>query len=74
MHPPPFRLTHRLSDWPDRNLELTCCRGQVVYPVRLLMGEHDALTFAQLLARLRGKQCRGKPAAVYLCAGHRAHT
>jgi hypothetical protein len=37
MHPPPFRLTHRLSDWPDCRLELHCCRGATVYPVRLLM-------------------------------------
>ena len=37
MHPPAFRLNHHLSDWPDCCLELHCCRGATVYPVRLLM-------------------------------------
>ena len=73
MHPPPFRLAHHLSDWPECSLELHCCRGQVVYPVRLLMTQHDDLTFAGLLNRLRCKKCRRKPAPVYLCAGHREH-
>jgi hypothetical protein len=73
MHPPPFRLMHLLSDWPDCNLELHCCRGQVVYPVRLLLTSYAGLTFTQILARLRCKHCGGKPAPVYLCAGHREH-
>ena len=73
MHPPPFRLTHRLADWPDCRLELHCCRGATVYPVRLLMTGYPGLTFGQLLARLRCKRCRGSPAPVYLCAGRREH-
>jgi hypothetical protein len=28
--PPPFRLEHRLSDWPNCQLELQCCRGATV--------------------------------------------
>jgi len=74
MHPPPFRLDHRLSDWPNCRLELQCCKGTVVAPVRLLATQHGNVTFAHLLSRLRCGQCRGKPAAVYLCAGHRRNT
>lgn len=73
MHPPPFRLTHRLSDWLACNLELTCCRGQSVYPLRLLVQRHGDRTFAELLPRLRCRQCKSPPAPVYLCAGHRQH-
>ena len=51
-----------------------CCRGQSVYPVRLLQRDHGDRTFAQVLAKLRCKRCRKPPAPVYLCAGHREHT
>ena len=74
MHPPPFRPEHRLSDWPDCSLELCCCKGTTVYPVRLLASQHGNPTFEQLLVRLRCKRCRGKPAPVYLCAGNRQHS
>jgi hypothetical protein len=44
MHPPLFRKTHRLSDWPTCVIELHCphCRGggSVGYPVRLLIERH----------------------------------
>jgi hypothetical protein len=76
MHPPPFRPEHRLSDWPDCSLELhccNCCKGVTVYPVRLLAKQHGNRTFGQLLSQLRCKDCGGKPAPVYLCAGHRQH-
>ena len=42
MHPPPFRLGQRLSDWPDCRLELNCCRGQSVLPVRMLIRDYGA--------------------------------
>ena len=74
MHPPPFRLGHHLSDWPDCRLELNCCRGQVILPVRLLLNKHGDPTFAALLARLRCGRCKGHPASVFLCAGAREHT
>ena len=74
MHPPPFRLGQRLSDWPACRLELHCCRGQSVIPVRLFIRDHGDRTFAQVLAKLRCTQCRKPPAPVYLCAGHREHT
>jgi hypothetical protein len=74
MHPPLFRKTHRLSDWPDCVIELHClqCRGgSVGYPVRLLMKRNGDMTFENLLRRLRCKRCRGaNPAPVYLVAGH----
>ena len=59
MHPPPFHLGQRLSEWPDCRLELNCCRGQ---------------SFAEVLAKLRCQKCRKPRAPVYLCAGHRAFT
>jgi hypothetical protein len=27
MHPPVFRIQHRLSDWPDCIVDLQCCGG-----------------------------------------------
>jgi hypothetical protein len=74
MHPPLFRKTHRLSDWPECVIELHClhCRGgSVLYPVRLLIKSQGDMTFENLLRRLRCKRCRAvKPAPVYLVAGH----
>jgi hypothetical protein len=74
MHPPLFRKTHRLSDWPECVIELHCphCRGvSVGYPVRMLIERHGDMTFENLLRRLRCKRChRVKPAPIYLVAGH----
>jgi hypothetical protein len=73
MHPPAFRLQHHLSDWPGCLLELNCCRGMTVMPVRLLMQQWGDVSFAELLPRLRCRKCKRPPAPVYLCAGHREH-
>jgi hypothetical protein len=73
MHPPAFRVSHHLSDWPECQLELNCCRGQVVIPIRMLLRDHGDLTFATTLARLRCQRCKGAPAPVYLCAGGREY-
>lgn len=73
MHPPPFRTDHRLSDWPACRLELNCCRGQTIVPLRLLATQYGDPTFAEILRRLRCSRCRGSPAPVYLCAGPRQH-
>src|ERR1051326_4653958 len=73
MHPPPFRPDHHLSDWPDCRLELWCCKGTVGYPDKLLIQRNGDRTFAEVLNRLRCSACGGKPAPVYLCAGHREH-
>jgi hypothetical protein len=73
MHRPPFRKTHRLSDWPECVIELHCLRcrsGSVGYPVRLLIKRKGDMTFENFLGRLRCKRCHGvKPAPVYLVAG-----
>ncbi len=70
MHPPPFLMSHRLLDWPDCHLEVHCCKGVTVWPVRLLHEKHGNHTFESLLKRLRCSQCRRfRPAPVYLCAG-----
>jgi hypothetical protein len=73
MHPPPFRPQHHLSDWPDCQFELHCCRGMTLYPVRLMIEQRGDVSFAELLPRLRCKKCRRPPAPVYLCAGHREY-
>jgi hypothetical protein len=71
MHPPLFRKSQRLSDWPECVVELHCCGGSVGYPVRLLMKRKGDMTFENLLLRLRCKRCgRARPAPVYLVAGH----
>ncbi len=72
MHPPSFRVQQLLSDWPDCVLELRCpgCERMTQYPVRMLRGEHGDLSFEKLLPRLRCKDCRVKPAPVYLCASY----
>jgi hypothetical protein len=73
MHPPLFRKTHKLSDWPQCMIEEHCphCRGSVVYPVSLLIKRKGDMTFDNLLRRLRCKRCQAvKPAPVYLVAGH----
>jgi hypothetical protein len=62
MHPPPFRLQHRLSDWPDCQLELRCCKGITLYPVRLMIEQRGDVSFGELLPRLqemRTKACAG---------------
>jgi hypothetical protein len=77
MHPPKFRKDHRLSDWPDCYLELRCqagCGRIVIPPIALLMRELGDTTFAEMLPKLRCRQCRAKPAPVFLCASfHRSH-
>jgi hypothetical protein len=55
-------------------IELHCCRGQSVFPVRLLIRDYGDRTFAAVLAKLRCQKCRKPPAPVYLCAGHREFT
>jgi hypothetical protein len=37
------------------------------------MRQHGDRTFADVLPRLRCRQCGKAPAPVYLCAGHREH-
>ena len=72
MHPPAFNPAQRLSNWPDCVLELRCpCSERVVMqPVRLLLERGDR-TFGAVLTSLRCSKCQGKPAPVYLVAGHR---
>ena len=52
-------------------MELRCCKGVVLYPVRLLAAKGGNRIFGDVLARLRCDSCGGKPAPVYLCTGHR---
>ena len=74
MHPPPFLLTHHLSDWPDCQLELKCCKGVSLYPTKLLIQKHGDLAFQTVLKRLKCAACGKQPSPVYLCAGHRNHS
>ena len=71
MHPPRFALNHHLLDWPECFLELHCCKGKTVCPVRLLAERNGKLPFTEILARLRCDKCHRKISGpVYLCAGH----
>ena len=72
MHPPEFSLDHALSDWPGCMLEVRCpCSPRMtLLPARLLSNQHGDRPFRAILAALRCKDCRGKPAPVYLVAGH----
>jgi hypothetical protein len=70
MHPPRFSFEQHLSDWPECYLELTCCKGYIVMPVRLLLKKHGDRTFNVLLRQLRCDRCGNHPAPVYLCASH----
>jgi len=74
MHPPPFLPIHHLSDWPDCQLELHCCKGTSVYPIKLLIAKRGDLVFRDVLARLKCPACGKKPAPMFLCSGARLHS
>jgi hypothetical protein len=57
MHPPQFRPTHKLSDWPECVIELQCGGGSVGYPVGLLIKRKGDMTFENLVKRLRCQRC-----------------
>jgi hypothetical protein len=44
MHPPQFRPTHKLADWPHCIVEVNCCGGSVGYPVQLLIKRKGDMT------------------------------
>lgn len=51
-------------------LELQCCRGIVLFPVRLFLQEKprsDRQTLRVALRRFRCKQCGGRPISITLC-------
>ncbi len=71
MHVPAFLPEHRLSDWSDCTLEITCVCGRTTCPsVRLVRERHGDIRFSQLAAKLRCAGCGKKPAPVYVVAGH----
>jgi hypothetical protein len=65
MHPPCFSFEQSLSDRPACILELTCCKGTIQMPVRLLLRKHGDRTFNDLFRTLRCEDCGGHPAPVY---------
>jgi hypothetical protein len=74
MPPAPFRLEQLLSDWPQCRLEIRCpaCGSIAIVPVTMMLRRRGDQSFAALLGRLSCKRCKGRPAPVYLCAGHRS--
>ena len=74
VHPPEFRLTHRLSDWPECWLHVHChgprCNGRSATPaVKLLRARCPGdPPFSEVVARLRCEMCGQRPAPVFLCA------
>lgn len=63
-----------MSDWPECSLEISCCKGTSIYPVKLLVAKRGDLQFHQVLARLKCPACGKKPGPIYLCAGAREHS
>jgi hypothetical protein len=61
---PAYRHSHYLSDWPNRGVEVICCKGTTMIPVKMLLRDHGDRTFQDLLARLRCSRCRGWPKRV----------
>jgi hypothetical protein len=73
VHPPQFSPHHRLGDWPDCVLDVSCpCHvgGFSHLPVRMLRNTYGNLTFKTVMEKLRCSRCGGPPAPVYLVAGH----
>ncbi|MDR3529014.1 MAG: hypothetical protein P4L90_00450, partial [Rhodopila sp.] len=60
MHPPPFRIDHRLSDWSRCGLELHCCTGKTVLPPRVPIDPNSDPTFAESLAACGANDASGR--------------
>ena len=72
MHTPPFNPNDLLSDWPGCFLHIYCRCGRLTHsPVKLLIQKIGDHAFKAVLSRLHCQSCGGRPALVYLCAGHR---
>lgn len=73
MHPPAFRPSQRLLDWPNCRLEMHCgiCGSTVLSPTKLIAERHGNQTFSEVLGRVKCRRCGIQPESVYLCAGHR---
>ena len=72
-HPPRFWPEQRMLDWPECRIELRCGCGVVtLYPTKLLAARHGNRSFGEVLGRVRCKECKGRPVAAWLCAGHRS--
>jgi hypothetical protein len=70
MYLPAFLLALPLG-LAEVRLELVCCRGSTILPLRLLIRDLGDRTFSDQLGRLCCSRCRGWPRRVYLCAEHR---
>jgi hypothetical protein len=69
MHPPPFRISQRLLDWPDCWIELRCiCPNVSVYPCKLMAKRHGNRTFGDVIGRVKCGKCSRRPFSIYLCA------
>lgn len=73
MHPPVFRPSQRLLEWPNCRLEMRCgaCGSTVLSPTKLIAERHGNQTFTEVLGRMKCRNCGSHPESVYLCAGHR---
>ena len=73
LHPPTFRVSHRLLDWPNCRLEMRCgsCRNVVLSPTKLIAERHGNRMFSDVLGRIKCQRCGSPPESVFLCAGLR---
>jgi hypothetical protein len=47
-------------------IEISCCKGMLRYPVKLMLMRHTDMRLGDAVDRLRCKKCRGKPHEVWL--------
>jgi hypothetical protein len=59
-------LATRLSDLITCWIEIQCCKGQVDYPVKLMLRQHADRTLGAAVEKLRCSRCRGRPSVVWL--------
>lgn len=60
----------RLADLVGFWLEISCCKGQVTYPVTLMLKTHGDQQLADAVRKLRCKECKGPPTEVWLTETH----
>ena len=73
MHPPGFRPSQCLLDWPNCRLEMRYgrCGSVVLFRTKRLVERHGNHTFTEVLGRVKCRRCGVSPESVSLCAGLR---
>jgi hypothetical protein len=56
------RLSALVTCW----IEISCCKGKVLYPVKLMLRRHPDMRLGYAVDRLRCGRCKGPPREVWL--------